>query len=766
MVLWLCAAGGQVRASGDESPPGPAPASGRVVDKGGRALGAKLETEGHAFLLDGKPFDMWGIRAASASQTRALTDHLIDQLDEYLAHGVNTVSVYYMGSSAGYGDPFSPDGKGIDPAHQERMERIIEACRKRGMAVIVGIFYQRSEQPRLEDWDACEEAVRTVTRSLKPYRNVIINIANEQNSERYRRFPWSRVREVPDLIGLCRLVKAIDAERLVGAGGYDHEKNEAIGRSNDVDVLLFDTNGPKPRSGELYERFLAAGVEDKPMVNVETFGAWTNRFPPRGVFPEQVKRAYFDEVDDAARHEGLYVHLHNTPWCQALAAGEKSRYDLGGRGTKDDPGIRWYFEAVKEARAAAAPAVAAGPTSYFPTPDPEGGWRTLETAEEIRRVAGIDLKALDVAFDVCEVSTKNGGLLVVRNGWLVYERYFGLGHREATPNLASCGKSFTSIAVGILMAERPDLFPRGLDQKVFTPAYLPPEVFPLSDPAKAEIKLGQLLAFSAGIRGINPCSVHGKEVTIDPPGPDGWQAMVDNVAAGKRDILHRGNQTTTATLWCKPGEGYSYATSSAHLASMMVRHLSGTELEDYVRDKLAVPMGWGRFTYAYRDSREVEHTPGGGGIAVRATDMLRFGYLLLREGRWGNKQLVPAEYVRQCGRKSPYNPHSAYSLQFNINTGGQVPEYPRDAFWKSGSGAHMLYVVPSLDLVVWKLAGRNEQYQGRDTGVPIDPEVVKKAAASRKDWKPTIDEREGQRLLLRKVIESIVADPPRPATTR
>jgi CubicO group peptidase (beta-lactamase class C family) len=400
----------------------------------------------------------------------------------------------------------------------------------------------------------------------------------------------------------------------------------------------------------------------------------------------------------------------------------------------------------------------ASPRDYFPPPDAAGGWRTLTTPAAVRRVAGLDVKKLDEAFDVAAASTKNGGLLVVRNGWLAYERYFGYGHREATPNLASCGKSVTSIAVGVLMAERPDLFPDGLDQKVYTPRYLPPEAFPLSDPAKSEIKLGHLLAFTAGIRGNNPCKVRGRDVTIDPAGPDGWPALVDAVAAGKRDIASGGKQTSTATLWCRPGEGYSYATASAHLASMMVRHVSGMELEEYVRTRLAGPMGWGKFTYAYRHAKEVTHTPGGGGVAPRATDMLRFGYLLLRGGRWGDRQVVPAEFVRHCGRASPYNPHSPYSLQFDVNTDGHVPEYPRDAFWKSGSGAHMLYVVPSLDLVVWKLAGRDGQYQQQDTGVPLPPEIAK-GAESRRDWKATISERDGQRLVLRKVIEAVVDSP-------
>jgi hypothetical protein len=62
---------------------------------------------------------------------------------------------------------------------------------------------------------------------------------------------------------------------------------------------------------------------------------------------------------------------------------------------------------------------------YFPPPDSEGGWRTLTDSREIRRVTGVDVRKLDTAFDVAEASTKNGGLLVVRHGWLIYERYFG-----------------------------------------------------------------------------------------------------------------------------------------------------------------------------------------------------------------------------------------------------------------------------------------------------------------------------------------------------
>jgi CubicO group peptidase (beta-lactamase class C family) len=396
-------------------------------------------------------------------------------------------------------------------------------------------------------------------------------------------------------------------------------------------------------------------------------------------------------------------------------------------------------------------------SGYFPPPDSEGGWRTLAGDEEIRRIAGLDKHKLDEAFAYVQAGTKNGGLLVVRHGWLAYEQYFGKGHRDALCNLASCGKSFTSIALGILMAERPDLFPDGLEQKIFTPTYFPPEAFPLSDPRKAEIKLGQLLSFSAGIRGNNPCYVRGQTVTIDPPGPDGATAMVDAIALGKQDGTTKGKTVSTATLWCEPGGGYSYATSSIHLASILLRHVTGRELKDYVDEKLARPLGWGRWTYAYRHAKDVTHTPGGGGIALRATDMLRFGYLLLNEGRWKDRQLVPAEYVRHCRIQSPYNPHYPYSLQFDVNSDGHAAGVPRDAFWKSGSGYHCLYVVPSLDMVVWKLGGRDQQYSPADTGMPVLPHV-QAAARDRSGWKATVEEDVAE--VLARVVRAVVQQGP------
>ena len=57
--------------------------------------------------------------------------------------------------------------------------------------------------------------------------------------------------------------------------------------------------------------------------------------------------------------------------------------------------------------------------AYFPPPDSAGGWRTAKKAVQAREWAGIDPHQLEQAWNFTQRCTQNGGLLVVRNGYLV-----------------------------------------------------------------------------------------------------------------------------------------------------------------------------------------------------------------------------------------------------------------------------------------------------------------------------------------------------------
>ena len=90
-------------------------------------------------------------------------------------------------------------------------------------------------------------------------------------------------------------------------------------------------------------------------------------------------------------------------------------------------------------------------------------------------------------------------------------------------------------------------------------------------------------------------------------------------------------------LWTKPGGGYSYASSSPHIASMILRRLTGMELQQFLDEHLVTPMGFGSWGYAlHRNGVTLPHTPGGGGIALRATDAIRFAYLCCTKAAGAN----------------------------------------------------------------------------------------------------------------------------------
>lgn len=359
---------------------------------------------------------------------------------------------------------------------------------------------------------------------------------------------------------------------------------------------------------------------------------------------------------------------------------------------------------------------------YFPKPDSAGGWRTLKDAAAIKKTAGMDLKKLDQAFEYASRSSQHGGLLVVRHGWLVYERYYGRGNREAIPVTASVGKAYTSIASGVMLAEKKAEIPEGLDTKVFNEKYLP-EAMPLDDPSRADITLGQLLSMSAGLHGegSNPGFVNGVPSVKLTPVPRGGSQLGQDLAALR------------TPMWTKPGEGYSYASASPHVASIVLRRLVGMEMDDYIDRRLGKPMGWGQWAWGKRRGETVlPHAPGGADIAMRSTDHMRFLYSILKKGRWEKQQLIPAEYIELCGKPTKWNTHAPMSLMWENNADGHVAGAPKDAFFKSGGGGFGVIVVPSLDLVIYKMAGDDNQYNPARTGLKQDYLYD----GSRDGWKP------------------------------
>jgi hypothetical protein len=68
---------------------------------------------------------------------------------------------------------------------------------------------------------------------------------------------------------------------------------------------------------------------------------------------------------------------------------------------------------------------------------------------------------------------------------------------------------------------------------------------------------------------------------------------------------------------------------------------------------------------------------------------------------------------------------------FEVNQDGDVETSPKDAYWKSGAGGFAIFVVPSLDLVIYKLGGSDGSCASSSTQI----RQPKEADDARLDWK-------------------------------
>lgn len=134
--------------------------------------------------LNGHEFTIIGLRCSNALISDATTRDLIDRLDTYQSYGVNTVTVYFMGSRFGDVKGYRPDAS-LDPSYAERMARIIEAADRRGMVVLVGCLYWSTSRANedLDHWTqthANRAIANTVTWLVEhDYRNVFVDPDNE-----------------------------------------------------------------------------------------------------------------------------------------------------------------------------------------------------------------------------------------------------------------------------------------------------------------------------------------------------------------------------------------------------------------------------------------------------------------------------------------------------------------------------------------------------------------------------------------------------------
>jgi CubicO group peptidase (beta-lactamase class C family) len=92
----------------------------------------------------------------------------------------------------------------------------------------------------------------------------------------------------------------------------------------------------------------------------------------------------------------------------------------------------------------------------------------------------------------------------------------------------------------------------------------------------------------------------------------------------------------------------------------------------------------------------------GGGLLINARDEARFGYLMLRQGRWGRRQIVSPGWVKQATTRGPVGPDYGYLWWLNTEQKAW-PDAPATSYAALGAGQNTIWVDPEHDVViVWR----------------------------------------------------------------
>ena len=168
----------------------------------------------------------------------------------------------------------------------------------------------------------------------------------------------------------------------------------------------------------------------------------------------------------------------------------------------------------------------------------------------------------------------------------------------------------------------------------------------------------------------------------------------------------------------KPGTFYEYNDVRINRFSLSLLRTFNKPVPDVFREQVMDPIGasntwrWIPYHNSFVDlnGKKVASVSGGtrwgGGMWINAMDMARFGYLWLRNGKWGDKQIIPASYVKEALTQGGVvnSPGNGYGYLWWLNTTGKaLAGMPTTSYSANGAGSNTITIDPEHDLViVWR----------------------------------------------------------------
>ncbi|MER8454168.1 beta-lactamase family protein [Mesorhizobium sp. M1428] len=297
--------------------------------------------------------------------------------------------------------------------------------------------------------------------------------------------------------------------------------------------------------------------------------------------------------------------------------------------------------------------------------------------------------------------TKTSGLLVIKNGRIVLERY-GNGYSDCDVGESrSMAKSMTSVMLGLALK---DGYIRTLDDVVET--YVPE----FKDTHWGTISLRHL---AQGLSGVPFGELY------DDPRSDLFKMLAcvceDRPGTLLPFLIHVGSRPTEEI---QPGSHFKYSSADSTVMAIVVERASGKQFTSYLSERVWKPFGMESDGY-WLVENEAGFTYGESGFGATLRDYGRMGLYLLRNGVLpdGTKTL-PDGYMREATTPSRQSieSKSPYGYYWWLDSWWQKdPEWQGEptsehmlgadsTFYALGNSGQLIMINPPENLVIVKWA--------------------------------------------------------------
>lgn len=278
--------------------------------------------------------------------------------------------------------------------------------------------------------------------------------------------------------------------------------------------------------------------------------------------------------------------------------------------------------------------------------------------------------------------------LVIRNDSILYEAYRDGWTQQDLANIFSATKSIVGLLTGIARGEGAI---GSLDDPVCK--YLPE----FTGEGRERVTVRNLLTMSSGLN---------------------WEESYSSLFSTTTQAYY-GDNIRSLVMRLKPeeepGKRYSYKSGDTQLLAFVVEAATGRTISDYAREKLWQPMQSctdALWNLDKADGDEKAYCC----LNTTAREFARFGRLLLNNGRWDDRQLVPAAYMEEALSPASYlenefgdGPLDYYGFQIWI-----VPYKGRCFPAFRGVGGQYVFVIPEKNAVVVRMGHKRSEERIRE----------------------------------------------------